>query len=101
MKESNKVTKDRIYNKDGLNVLIKHKGVNEPSRIFCDEIVYIHNRGIFQEPISKIKCKIFDHHLMFWKNRKLIFKVWLRNNPRNKEYHNINLALKDIGVMII
>ena len=77
-----------MKNKEGLNVLINHKGTSEKSRIFCDKIEYIHNR----------KGKIFDHHLMFWNNNKLVFKVWLKSD---KEFNDIKEALENVDIKIV
>lgn len=84
--------KDLIEDKNGLNVLVEQKNIECKSRIFCDKIEYMHNRGKF------MNRPIFDHHLMFWFGKDLVFKVWLL---QNKEYKDINEALKDVGIMII
>lgn len=83
--------KDTIKNKNGLNVLIEQKNTECKSKIFCDWIDYMHDRGKF------MGRPIFDHHLMFWLGKKLVFKVWLR---QDKEYRNINEALKDVGIKV-
>ncbi len=75
-----------IENRKGLDTWISHKGTSEKSRIFCDKIEYIHDR----------KGRIFDHHLMFWNNNKLVFKVWLKSD---KEFKNIKEALKSVGIL--
>lgn len=75
----------------GKTAVIKHKNTSEGSRIFCDEIEYMHDR----------KGNIFDHHLMFWLEGKLVFKVWLRNRPEDKEYEDVYEALKDVGIKVI
>lgn len=83
--------KDLIESKNGLNVLIKHKGIVEDSRIFCDTIEYMHDR----------KGKIFDHHLMFWAKDELVFKIWLPNEAKDRTFKNINEALKSCGIRVI
>lgn len=83
--------KDIIESRNGLNVLIKHKGINEDSRIFCDKIEYMHDR----------KGKIFDHHLMFWLKDELVFKIWLPNESKDKQFKDINEALKNCGIRVI
>ncbi|MCX6706713.1 MAG: hypothetical protein NT001_01070 [Candidatus Woesearchaeota archaeon] len=80
--------KNTIKRKRGF---IGHKNTEEQSRIFCDRIEYVHDRGKFMGK------PVFDHHLMFWNKGKLIFKVWLKHN---KEYKNINEALKDVGIEV-
>jgi hypothetical protein len=70
------------------DALIKHKNISEKSRIFCDKIEYIHNR----------KEDFFDHHLMFYLNGRLVFKIWLPNSPKDKIYKNIKESLKSVGV---
>lgn len=82
---------NKIKSKDGLNVLIEHKGVQENSRIFCDGIDYIKDRNE----------NIFDHHLMFWLNGKLVFKVWLPNNPKDKEFKDIYEAMESVGINVL
>lgn len=74
---------------------VEHKNTSERSRIFCDEIGYMHDRKKFGGNT------IFDHHLMFWLKGKLVFKVWLRNNPEDKEYKNIYKALEHVGIKVI
>ncbi len=76
-----------IKNKDGL---LKHKGISEDSRIFCDKIEYIYNKEEFQGK------DVLDHHLMFYLKGQLVFKVWLKN----KKYKEINEALKDVGISV-
>ncbi len=89
--------KDSIKAKIGrhLNVTIKHKGVTENSRIFCDEIIYLHNKGTFQGSLT------FDHHLLFWKKRELVFKVWLNNKLSDKEFKNIQQAMGSVGIKVL
>lgn len=82
-----KKTKDQIIG-DGMVLAIKHSNNTEQdSYLFCEKIEYMHDRN----------NKYLDHHLMFYKDRKLIFKVWLKG----KEYENIELALKDIGIELL
>jgi hypothetical protein len=38
---------------------------------------------------------------MFYEKGNLVFKVWLRNNPKDKKYRNINKALKAVGIRVI
>ncbi|MFH1592176.1 MAG: hypothetical protein ABIB47_02300 [Candidatus Woesearchaeota archaeon] len=82
--------KDKIENKNGLNVQIEQKGVSEPSKIFCDQIEYISNK----------KDNVFDHHLFFWNKGELIFKVWLPNNKDDKEFEDIYEALKSVDILV-
>ncbi len=81
---------DVIKSKEGLNVLIDHKGVTQRSRIFCDKIEYIHDRN----------NNVFDHHLMFWNKGGLIFKVWLPNEKKDKEFKDIYEALRSVGISV-
>lgn len=81
--------KDIIQDKAGLNVLINHKNIEMKSKIFCDRIEYLHNKIKFGGKPA------LDNHLMFWLGKELVFKVWLK---QNKEYKNINEALKDVGI---
>jgi hypothetical protein len=77
--------------KGKFDVLIEHKNIEEPSRLFdCDRIEYLsHKVG-----------EHFDHHLMFFRGNKLIYKVWLRNKPEDKPYKNIEEAMKDVGISL-
>jgi len=81
---------DIIKNKEGFNTLINHKGVNEKSRLFCDKIEYIHNRN----------SDVFDHHLMFWNKGELIFKVWLPNERKDKEFKDVYEALSSVDISV-
>jgi len=86
---------DIIKAKNGLNVLLRHGKVAEPSRIFCDRIEYVHVHGTFRNK------PIFDHHLMFWLKDKLVFKVWLPNGNKAKEYTGVEEALKESGFILL
>ena len=44
--------------------------------------------------------KTFDHHLMFWKGKELVFKIWLPNDNRDKEFKDVNEALRSVGMEI-
>jgi len=87
--------KDEIKKKHGLNVLIKHKGVQEKSMIFCDRIKYMHDRGTFRGENT------FDHHLMFYNKGKLVFKVWLKNREKDKEFKDIEKAMESVDIFLI
>ncbi len=77
--------------KGNFDVLIKHKNTEEASRIFnCNRIEYIADK----------KGEHFDHHLMFYKGKDLIFKVWLRNQSKDKPYNDIKEAMDDVGIEI-
>jgi hypothetical protein len=69
------VLKPRIGNdiieSERLICRIEHTGVEEPSRIFCDKVEYMHDRGD-----DKMFGRIFDHHIMAWNKNNLVFKVW-------------------------
>lgn len=84
--------KDLIENKNGINILLKHNKDIEPSRIFCDRIEYMHDKQKFEGK------SVLDHHLMFYLGKKLVFKVWLK---QNREYKNIEEALKDVGILVV
>lgn len=87
--------KDAIKDKNGLDVLIMHKGVREKSKIFCDKIVYIHDRGMFEGR------PVFDHHLMFWNKGMLVFKIWLPNEGKDKEFNDIYKALESVKINVL
>ena len=92
--------KDRMKNKYGLDVIIKHKGVPEPSRIFCDEIRYMHIKGSWEYSKNNY-MPVFDHHLMFYDNKNLVFKVWLPNRLKDKKFKDIHEALESVGIKVI
>lgn len=73
------------------HVFVEQKNTGERSMIFCDTVEYMHDRGTFMGHPT------FDHHLMFWLGKKLVFKVWLR---QDREYKNINEALEDVGMAV-
>lgn len=77
--------------KGQFDILIKHQNTGEASRLFdCDRIGYMADK----------EGEYFDHHLMFYRGKKLIFKVWLRNEPEDKPYKNIKEAMKDVGIAV-
>ena len=75
---------------EGMIVVVKQKNTTEPSYIFCDKTEYMHD---------KVK-DIFDHHIMINKKGDLIFKAWLPNEPKDKEFKDIHEALKSVGMQI-
>ena len=83
------ITKDKITG--NMHVLVEQKNTNENSVIFCDRIEYIHDKH----------NNFFDHHLMFYKKDKLIFKVWLKNDENDLEYENMTKAMSDVGMSIL
>jgi len=87
------ITKDEIE-ADLIICKIKHKGIGEPSAIFCDKIEYLHN--ISKD--NKLFGFVFDHHLMFWKRGDLVFKVWLPNSRKNKEFKDVFEAMESVGI---
>ena len=86
--------KDLIENKDGMSIVLKQK-LPPQSKLFCDKIEYLHDRGKFEDK------PIFDHHLMFYLKGDLVFKVWLRNKASDKEYEDIYHALKAAGFILL
>jgi hypothetical protein len=90
-KMKNKMNKpDSITGK--FDVMIEQKNTEEASRLFdCTNVEYMHNKDEFS----------FDHHLMFWKGKKLIFKVWLPNDINDNEFKSINSALESVGIKIL
>jgi len=91
-----KITKDKIIGY--VIIQMNHsENTDQPSYLFCDKIEYLHNRGFHKE-----FGKTFDHHLMFYRKKdRLIFKVWLKNDTKDKEYKNIREALKSVGLEIL
>ncbi|VVB79066.1 Uncharacterised protein [uncultured archaeon] len=88
-------TKDKIVGPYWLDAQIKMPNTEEPSRIFCDKIEYLHNRG------KMGFSEIFDHHLMFWQGKKLVFKVWLPNSEKDREFNDIDEAMASVGMKLI
>lgn len=91
-------TKDKIVGPSFLDAHIEMPNTEEPSRIFCDRIEYWHNRNENDKIFDDF---IFDHHLMFWQGEQLVFKVWLPNGKRDKEFNNIDEALASVGIKVI
>lgn len=77
---------------DFIIVKIKQPNTEQPSFLFCDKIEYLHNRDRNKS--------FFDHHLMIYRGDKLIFKVWLPNLTRDKEFNDVREALKSVGMEI-
>ena len=80
---------------DFIIVTIKQKNTEQPSYLFCTKIYYMHDRG-YHEMFGKT----FDHHLMFYNGKKLIFKVWLPNSEKDKKFKNAKEALKSVGMEV-
>ena len=68
----------------------KNTEKGNPNLIVADSVEYIANK----------KGRFFDHHLMFYKKKQLVFKVWLKNSPKDKPYKDIKHALKDVGIKV-
>ncbi len=85
--------KNKIQSKNPMTIWImgydKSK-FEEPHLLRANRVEYIADK----------KGEIFDHHLMFYLGKELIFKVWLKNKPEDKKYKNINEALKDVKINI-
>jgi hypothetical protein len=82
------ITKNLIES-ELMDCQIEHKGSVEPSKILCDRIEYVHERG---------KDMSFEHYLKFYKRGEPIFKILLPNDSKDKEFENINEALESCGV---
>ncbi|MDO8563668.1 MAG: hypothetical protein Q7R87_01530 [Nanoarchaeota archaeon] len=85
------VNKDIIEtreNNDFIIITIKQPNTEQDSYLFSDKIEYMHDRD----------KNYFDHHLMIYRNRKLIFKVWLPNGTKDKEFKDVKEALKSVGM---
>ncbi|MFH1802814.1 MAG: hypothetical protein ABH864_05205 [archaeon] len=85
-----KKTKDTIVG--DFDVLIKQQKTEEKSRLFaCTKVEYLHDK----------KEDFFDHHLMFYKGKTLIFKVWLPNSKTDKPFKNVSEALESVGMGVL
>jgi len=73
---------------------IKHKGIDEPSAIFCTKIEYMHDINKKDKDFGFV----FDHHLMFWNKDLLVFKVWLPNGEKDKEFKDVFEAMDSCGI---
>jgi len=78
---------------DFVIVTIKQKNTEQPSYLFCTKIYYMHDRDQFPRGS-------FDHHLMLYNGKKLIFKVWLPNENGDKEFRDVKEALKSVGMEV-
>ncbi len=77
--------------KGWFDVFVQHKNTESSSRMFgCDKVDYIADKEEGH----------FDHHLMFYRDGKLIFKVWLKNGEKDKPYKSVEEAMKDVGMSI-
>lgn len=86
--------KDTIISKRPMTVWVKgydKKKFEEPYLVRADRIEYSHDK----------KKGFFDHHLLFYLKDELVFKVWLKNKPEDKEYKSINDAFKDVGINVV
>jgi hypothetical protein len=92
-----KMKKDIIEckNPDGFIIRIKQKNTEQPSYLFCTKVHYMHDRGE-----DEMFGKTFDHHLMIYQDKKLIFKVWLPNSEKDKEFSNAKKALESVGMEV-
>ena len=93
-KNGGKTMKPKLNDTDTIEgeiiLRIKQKNTEQPSYLFCDRVEYLHNK----------QKDFFDHHLMVYNKGNLIFKVWLPNNRGDKEFKNINEALKSVGIIL-
>ena len=69
---------------------IKHKNVDESSIIFADRVDYIANK----------KGDFFDHHLMFYWKKRLIFKVYLPNEIKDNPFKDVQKACEFVGIRV-
>ncbi|MBA7491769.1 hypothetical protein ES702_02317 [subsurface metagenome] len=61
-----------------------------------------YDKEIFEEPflVRANKIELSGNHLLFYLDKELIFKVWLKLD-KWENYKDINEALKDVGIEII
>lgn len=81
------IEKDSIES-DFCDCILKPRGVQKSSRIYCNRIEYVHERD----------KEYFSHYLMFYQGSTLVFRVWLPNNKKDKEFKDIFDALKKSGI---
>src|SRR3989339_144178 len=84
--------KDEILG-ERIIVKVKQPNTEQQSYLWCDKIEYVHDHDQFPRGY-------FDHHLMIWKNRDLVFKVWLPNEDNDKEFKDVHEALKSVGMEV-
>ena len=86
-----KITKNEIVG-EGIIVCVMHSEKTEqPSYLWCDRIEYMADK----------EGEFFDHHLMFYIDKKLVFKVWLRNNSEDKKYKDVKEAMESAGLEVL
>lgn len=88
--------KDIIRRKEPMTIWLPGKKVMQPNLLRADKIEYLHNRGKHE-----LFGQIFNHHLMFYLQGVLVFKMWLPNSVKDNEYMSINEALKKMDVRVI
>ena len=76
-----------------MTISIPGKKVMQSNLLRADEIEYIHDKGN-----DEMFGDIFDHHLMFYLKKELIFKMWLPNSLTSKEFKDAKDALKEMGI---
>jgi len=75
---------------DFIIIKIKQPNTEQPSYLFCNKIEYMHDKD----------KNYFDHHIMIYRGDKLIFKVWLPNSEKDKEFKSAKEALESVGMEI-
>jgi len=83
------IKKDFIEAK-GMMISVNQRNTMQSSYIFCDQIEYVHYK----------KRGIFDHHIMIFNKDCFVFKAWLPNKSKDKEFKDIHEALQSIGMQI-
>jgi len=88
--------KDIIKSKHPMTISMPGKKVIQSNLLLADEIEYIHNKGN-----DEMFGEIFDHHLMFYLKKELIFKMWLPNSLKSREFIDAKDALKGMGIKVV
>ena len=84
-----------------MQVAVKQRNTIETSRLFdITRIEYIHDKGGITKDKHLIPGSIFDHHLMFYSGKRVVFKVWLSNNKKDKIFGSVSEAMESVGMSI-
>jgi len=89
------IIEDVIKAKHPMTISMPGKKVMENNLLRADKIEYLHNTGE-----DEMFGDIFDHHLMFYLKKELIFKMWLPNSSKSKEFKDVRDALNNMGVKV-
>ena len=79
---------------NSLIIGINQENTEQPSYLFCTKVQYLHERS------KKLSTTFFDHHIMIYYGKNLIFKVWLPNEDDDPEFKDVKEALASVGMEV-